>query len=196
MSSQRRACFSSFPPLIWVSLPSSSTLLLPFQILIKAHQPRPTGSKTPVQQDYGITQPGSRPVKALCSNQRAAQEAGGTQESELEFVRRSDAAQAFCEQRRRFLSASELLKAGSTAKKKMIIHVFTGRIPLSWNAEIACVSLCVRVCVSGPELPFASLRVAELIRLLPQQLPLCAATWIHFCGNPMPLIKTVAIVPP
>lgn len=120
VSSQQRACFSSFPPLILVSLLSSSTLLLPFQILIKAHQPRPTGSKTPMQQDYGITQPGSGSVKALCSNQRAAQEAhtGGPQESELEFVRRSDAAQAFCEQRRRFLSASELLKAGSTAKKK------------------------------------------------------------------------------
>lgn len=72
-------------------------------------------SKTPVQQDYGITQSGSGPVKALRSNQRAAQEAGGTQESELEFVRRSDAAEAF-EQRRRFLSASERLKAGYTAK--------------------------------------------------------------------------------
>lgn len=56
--------------------------------------------------------------------------------------------------------------------------------------------VCVRVCVSVSELPFAFLRVAELIRLLPQQLPLRAATWIRFCENPMALIKTVAIVLP
>lgn len=84
-------------------------------------------------------------MKALRSNQRAAQEAGGTQESVLEFVRRSDAAEAF-EQRRRFLSASERLKAVFTAKN-MIIQVFTKRIPLGWNAKTMCVRVCVNVSV-------------------------------------------------
>lgn len=95
-----------------VSLLCSSTLLFPFQILIKAHPPSPS-SKAPVQQDYGITQFGAGPVKALCSTQRAAEEAGGPQEFNLEFVRETDGAEAFCEQRRRFLIYS----------KGMIIHV-------------------------------------------------------------------------
>lgn len=80
-----------------------------------------------MQQDYGITQFGAGPVKALCSNQRAAEEAGGAQEFNLEFVRETDGAEAFCEERRRFLICS----------KKMIIHVVAQRIPLSWNADTA-----------------------------------------------------------
>lgn len=48
-------------------------------------------------------------------------------------------------------------------------------------------------CGVGLELLFAPLSVEELIRLLPQQLQLCAAPRIHSCGNSMPLIKTVAI---
>lgn len=62
-------------------------------------------------------------------------------------------------------------------------------IPSCRNAEMAPEELCV----GGLKLLFAPLSVAELIRLLPQQLPLCPAPRIHFCANSMQLIKTVAI---
>lgn len=92
-----------FSPLFGSS-PLFVNIIATFSDLNKAPRLRPTSCKTPVQKDYGITQSGSGPVKALCSNERAAQEAGGTPESGLEFVR-SDAAEAFCEQHRRFLSS-------------------------------------------------------------------------------------------
>ena len=75
----------------------------------------------------------------------------------------------------------------------MIIHVFRELNSIksecrNFPPEEVC------VCGGGFGVAvFAPLSVAELIRLLPQQLPLCAAPRIHFGGNSMPLIKTVAI---
>lgn len=115
--------FLKFSPLLGIS-PVFVNITATFSDLNKAPQLRPTSSKTPVQQDYGITQSGSRPVKALCSNEWAAQKAGGTQESKLEFAR-SDAVEGFCEQHRRFLSsiwASESRICSTKTKKWLSLY--------------------------------------------------------------------------
>lgn len=69
----------------------------------------------------------------------------------------------------------------------MIIHVVAEGIPLGWNADTA------RVFVRAPARGLQSGRINKAIS---STITAGAATWIHFCGNPMPLIKTVAIVPP
>lgn len=142
------------------------------------------------------------PVKALCSNQRSASEPRGTKEFWVEFFMRTNGAVAFCEQHSRSLPVSTSAPTREKYSKgvqKWLSMYSANWIPLRRNAEIAPEEVCVCVCLRGGggcvslELLFAPLSVAELIRLLPQQLPLCAAPRIHFCGNSMPLIKTVAI---
>lgn len=115
---------------------------------------------------------------------------------------RTNGAVAFCKAAQRApASIRARFQSGARSKMygeegaKMIIHVFSEVNSIKSERRNCPPPTHTGLCVLGVglELQFAPLRVAELIRLLPQQLPLCAAPRIHFCGNSMPLIKTVAI---
>lgn len=112
----------------------------------------------------------------------------------MEFFRRTNRAVAFVSSAAglcRHLTAC--FHTGPTDRTtaqslKMIIHVFS---ELEFH-HVGMLTLPLKSCVWGVwSCCLPPLSVAELIRLLPQQLLLCPAPRIHFCANSMRLIKTV-----